>query len=372
VLLSTVAVNLKDFPPLASLHRANLNDAEKTEWESFYNRGVAAEMQGRHDEAVQHYLAAVRVDDHFAELRFRLARCGHALCRFAEARKYYDLARDWDALQFRADDRLNDIIREVAANKKTGGVTLVDAEKILGESELSEHGIPGNGLFSEHVHLKFDGDYLLAKALYPAVVGALDKALGRTGDAAIPSRDECARQLACTPWDELQIRLAMLEVLSHPPFLDQLDHRRRQSQEEQEVKQLQSKFTRQDLSQSIQIYREAIARNPDDWQLHHNFAMLNYIVGDYTTAARHFEAEVKKFARSLTGRMALGAALAKAGKTQEAIAQFKEALRIDPQFGPAKQSLETVTSAEWKQEPIVNPDGYQATPALENTNLLTR
>jgi tetratricopeptide (TPR) repeat protein len=367
VVLSTVAVNLKDFPPLASLHRVNASEAETAEWESLYHRGIAAEAQGRLAEAVQNYQAAEQVDDHFAELHFRLARCYYALGRFADARRQYELARDWDALQFRADRRVNEIIREVAANRGGPGMTLVDAERIVGESALSENGIPGDKLFSEHVHLKFDGDYLMAAALYRAVISVLDKDTGNTASAPVPSRDECARELAYTPWDELQIRLAMLQVQSHPPFLDQLDHAARQSQAEQQVKQRQAEFTRQDLSQSIQIYLEAIARAPDDWQLHHNFAMLNYTVGDYAPAARHFETEVKKFPRYLTGRMILGAALARAGKTEDAITQFNEALRIDPQFAPARQSLATLTSAEWKKESLKNPSGYPTSPGNTNT-----
>jgi len=366
VVVSTVAVNLKDFPPLGSMHRADLSQAGKSEWESLYNRGVAAEAQGRHEEAVQYYRSALRVDDHFAELHFRLARCSYALSRFAEARKHYGLARDWDALQFRADSRLNDILREVATEKPQSGVTLIDAEKIFSESALSENGIAGDKLFSEHVHLKFEGDYLLACALYPAVVQDLDK-----GKAIrpVPSRAECARELAYTPWDALQIRLAMIQVQSQPPFLDQLDHTVRQLQAEQEVKRLQGTFTRQDFAQSIQTYQEAIARNPDDWQLHHNFAMLNYGVGDFETAAIHFGAEVKKFPRHLTGRMALGGALARAGKTEDAVAQFREALRIDPQFVPARQSLEALTSAEWKKGPVQNPDRSQP---LKSTDPISR
>lgn len=73
VILSTVAVNLGGFPPVASLHRSGLTPAQIESWQAEYARGAINETQGR----------------------------------FAEARQSFALARDWDALQFRTDRRLN-------------------------------------------------------------------------------------------------------------------------------------------------------------------------------------------------------------------------------------------------------------------------
>ena len=47
VILSTVAVNLKDCPPFASQHRSNLSAEELAEWESIYQAGVDLESKSR-------------------------------------------------------------------------------------------------------------------------------------------------------------------------------------------------------------------------------------------------------------------------------------------------------------------------------------
>ena len=82
-----------------------------------------------------------------------------------EAREQFVAARDLDALRFRADSRINAIIREVAAEQEAAGVRLADAEQSLANSDLAVGGIPGEGLFYEHVHFTFDGNYLLARAV---------------------------------------------------------------------------------------------------------------------------------------------------------------------------------------------------------------
>src|SRR5438309_375194 len=57
-LVSTVGVNLKDFPPLGSLHRSGLIDAEKARWESSLASGIAAEAAGQPTQAITNYLDA--------------------------------------------------------------------------------------------------------------------------------------------------------------------------------------------------------------------------------------------------------------------------------------------------------------------------
>ena len=86
VILSTVAVNLKDCPPFASRHRADLRPDELQAWESIYRAGVELEQQQQWPEALAKYESAARLDDRFAELQFRMGTCLAALGRLQEAR----------------------------------------------------------------------------------------------------------------------------------------------------------------------------------------------------------------------------------------------------------------------------------------------
>lgn len=77
------------------------------------------------------------------------------------ARKAYYLAKDLDALRFRATAEFNEIIHELA-NKFD--VPVVPMQKCFEEN--SPHGIIGNNLICDHLHPTIDGYFLMADAFY--------------------------------------------------------------------------------------------------------------------------------------------------------------------------------------------------------------
>lgn len=388
VLLCTVAVNLGDCPPLASLHRSDLPGAQLQEWEAAFARGTNAEAQGRLAEAVAHYRAALALDDHFAELHYRLGRCHQALGQFDSARRAFGLARDWDALQFRTDSRLNAIIRAVAAAEASAGVgstvrppradtmnwptsaspapavagspapppgeragikgrpswvVLVDVEKAFEEAAQPEGGIPGHRFFYEHVHLTFDGDYLLATTVLPAVAEAL--ALPPPDPTRpLPTRAECAQALGFSPWDELGVHAAMVRSTAKAPFLDQLDHAQRQARAEAQVQQWRQQFQQHNgFEQSVAVYQAALGQRPDDWQIRFNYGNLLSDFGDSAGAVVQYRRAVDLMPVFPPLRAALAQALWQTGRRQEAVQQLQQALRWDPEYTPAKQLLGQAT-----------------------------
>jgi tetratricopeptide (TPR) repeat protein len=290
LVLATVAVNLKDQPPQGSLHRRDLAAAEAARWETEYAAGVQAEDCGAPERAVARYRAALEIDDHFALLHFRLARCLWALRRFDQAGPHYHLARYWDALPFRADARLNDIIREVADGEGPPGVSCVDVERALAECAASDHGLPGEKLFYEHVHLRFAGNYEVARALLPAVSAAVAEAAGKapaTGEIA--SRQFCAEQLVLTPWDEFRLAAPMVELVSRPPFTDELDHPRRLQQAREALQELRLAINPAVCRRAVAAYRQALADRPDDWRVRYRFGTLLAGLGDSAGATEQWQ-----------------------------------------------------------------------------------
>lgn len=337
VVVSTVAVNLRDCPPLGSLHRSDLTADQRAEWERLYAGGAQAETQGEHDVAVEQYRAAAELDDRFAELHFRLARCLYTQGQFSQARTHYTRACDLDALAFRADTQVNQAIRDVAGRGRGGSRTLVDAEQAFAESQTSDHGLPGHGLFHDHVHPTFTGNYLLARTFIPAVAAAMGESWP-TG-AAPPSQAECAEALGLTPWVELQMDAGIALTTSQPPFLDQLDHAQTQARTAQALEARRKRITAAEIRQVAQTYTAALARSPDDWHLHHLYGLFALEQQDLRTACEHLAFEVRLFPDRLTSRLLYASALVQAGRHGEARVQFREALRIDPTNGLAKQSL---------------------------------
>ncbi len=333
VLVSSLPVNLADFPPLGSLHRTGLPQIDLDRWDSLYSQAVAAESTGRHQDAIDVLLQAARIDDHYAELQFRLGRCFLALQRPEKAVEHFQLARDWDALQFRTDRRLNSVIR--SATERAGeGVVFLEGEKAFAASPLANAAIPGARLFNDHVHFTFDGDYLLARTFLPGIITAL----GLQTNGAILSREECAAALGFSAWDEVNVAGAMVQMTAKPPFVGQLDHDSRQAKAEADIRQRTSQFGPAQIQQVLEFYRAAIARRPEDWQLRRNLAGFYMDLKDYAGAMR----ELGGVGQLLTNPLLLvemGNACLGANRVEEARSNFQAALTVAPGFPPAREGL---------------------------------
>jgi tetratricopeptide (TPR) repeat protein len=292
VIVCTVAVNLKDCAPFASVHRSGLTEARRAEWEKNHQAGADLEKAGKHAEALQQYLAAAEIDNQFAELPFRLGRCYLTQGKVEEAWKAFALARDLDALRFRADSRINDIIRRTAAGKESQGIVLVDAERALAEGADSSQGIAGEELFFEHVHLKPQGNYLLAREVLAKVAAILPESVRSRGvGAQPPSQTECEARLALTPWDHMRLIKEMLDLTSKPPFLVQTNHEARRKRLLRQLHELtQAHQTQGAIATSLAMYRKAVEANGLDVLLRQNFAQFLMATGDPAGALEQYEA----------------------------------------------------------------------------------
>lgn len=341
VILSTVAVNLRECPPFSSLHRSDLTPEELTKWKSIYEAGGELESGNRWQEAVERYEAAAKIDDRFAELHFRIGQCLMKASRFAEARDQFALARDLDVLRFRADSRINAIIREVAAKQETAGVRLVDAELAFAESDPDSKGIPGGGdLFYEHVHMTFEGNYLLARSVLDQACAALPQLAALRKHGAVPSRQRCAELLALTPWAEYTLAARMVDTTSRAPFTNQFNHGVRQAAARQRRDELRSlASTPQAIEAAWSMYETALAKSPDDWCLHDHFGVLATQSGRPEVAVEHLRIAVERMPYRASLYTNLGAALDAQGHVDEAIAHYQKALRIDPDDAMAHYNL---------------------------------
>ena len=198
VVLSTVATNLKDFPPLASVHGTGLDPAQCEECDKHCHAGQELAAQGKHDQAVVALERALAIDDRFADAHFCLAQSLLRTGDFAKARKHFVRARDLDALRFRADTRINQTIRDVAAEMATRGISLVDFEKELEENKGTEHSLPGDEWFYEHVHFRPEGNYLLAATVFRQLSVTLPEWVRRRAAGAEEpmSLEVCCRRIA--------------------------------------------------------------------------------------------------------------------------------------------------------------------------------
>jgi tetratricopeptide (TPR) repeat protein len=340
VILSTVAVNLADSPPFASQHRSGLSKEELAEWQSAYEGGANLESRSRWAEALKQYEAAGQIDDRYADLQFRVGTCLALTDHAEEARKRFAMARDLDVLRFRADSKINTIIREVAAEQERLGVRAVDAEKVFAESNLAADGAADRDLFYEHVHLTFEGNYLLAQAMLKEVEAALPQLAQLHVRRVDVSKKRCAELLAFTTWDEYQMAGQMKDMTAEPPFTNQMDHDRRQASVRESVAQLARLASTADvLQKSVATYKAALERTPDDVAMQHRFAKLAMAMNQPVVAIEHLQIVLQQQPDNQVALNDLGSCLSDCGRLDEAVKHLQRALEIDPQLTVAHNNL---------------------------------
>ncbi|MHC4752460.1 MAG: tetratricopeptide repeat protein, partial [Planctomycetota bacterium] len=230
IILCTVGNNLKDCPPFASEHRLGLSEETLKNWNDIYQKGIAFESVGDYAEAIEYYLAAAQIDDCYADLQFRLGSCYWAMGQYDKAKDKYIKARELDTLRFRADTRINEIIRTVSSDSTEEGIYLLDVAGAFEEN--SPYKSPGEELFYEHVHLNFKGNYLLARTVFEQVENSLPEQTKRLKvDNILPlTVVECAQALAYNDWARYNNAFKILNYyIKEPPFTNQLYHNERVS-----------------------------------------------------------------------------------------------------------------------------------------------
>ncbi|HUT23982.1 MAG TPA: tetratricopeptide repeat protein, partial [Sumerlaeia bacterium] len=275
VIVSTVGANLKDSPPFASLHRADLPEDQLRQWEGAYREGVALEEEWKRAEAIGRYLEAEAIDPEYADLQFRLGRCHWELGNFQEAREYYLKARDLDVLRFRADSAINEIIRRVARGKEREGVFLAEAEREIATS--SPHGTPGKELFYEHVHLRPLGNYVVARTFLDRVQPILpDWVAERRSSRPVLPMEECMRRLALTVWDRYRILEEMLGWrFRRPPFTQQLCADERMAELTAELENLRAEARSEEgIREARETYEAAVSTADVHWSLQDRYALF--------------------------------------------------------------------------------------------------
>ena len=267
VLLSTVATNLRDSAPFGSLHRPGLASDALKSWSALVQNGVELEALQSFAEALKLYYSAAQIDDEYAELAFRIARCESALGDYAATKDHYTRARDMDTLRFRADSRINEIIRATAKAAGPNAVLLDTDSLFAGESR---NGVIGSELFYDHVHLTPLASYLLASSVFEQVVKTLpEEAKKGQQSTEPPSELECERLLAFTGHDRARVAAEMADRLRRPPFTKQLNH-----SEQLQNLMLRAAGPAEGPQDTFAQYQWAIAQYPSDLTLHYKFGFF--------------------------------------------------------------------------------------------------
>jgi tetratricopeptide (TPR) repeat protein len=385
-IVSTIAVNLKDCPPFASLHRPNLGDQLK-QFDGFFQRGVELEKAGDFNGAVDSYLSAAGIDDTYAELQFRIGRCLWNMGQFDKAGEYYARAMEFDTLRFRADSSINRIIREVSADKTAQGVYFVDSADVFARN--SPNNCPGYELFWEHVHLNFPGNYLLAKTVFGCVDQILpDTVKKQKSTDTIVSEADCAKLMAYTDVDNFSLTKFNLDMFNiQSVFIHQVYHDEAVNFWRQKMEQARASVSDPGaFNRIVKQYQEAIKLDSSDigmqrkyanflWQskngphalavvvtqyrhiveqIPHDVAMLNQLaemedrMGDYDSGLKHAFKAIELNPMSDAANYSVGRLYERKGQYKKAVKYITKAIKLNPATPMYYKSLALILESQGK------------------------
>jgi tetratricopeptide (TPR) repeat protein len=259
-ILCTVVANLKDCPPFLSRHRPGLSAAELSAFKAGFGEGRLAWMLGENDRARGLLSGVLKMDPQYADTHFMLGSLDLQAGDVDSARKHFVEALHWDALRFRPDPRINQIVRTIARGGDRD-VILVDCAMALGSDGESTAAPSGREILFEHVHFDWNGNYRVARMMAQGCEAALTG-----GDRDAPARLDsagCADALAYTAHERLPMLLGIDVLVRRPPFTNQLTYVADQARMAREIDAAtRERVTPAALGHAAQVARAALAGDP--------------------------------------------------------------------------------------------------------------
>ncbi len=354
VVLVTPASNLSDCAPFKSEHPKTLIASARQRFDELFGEATKAQAEGRLEDALAAFDEALRIDGRYAALLYQRGRVLYKLGRFAEAKEAFSRARDEDICPLRALGAEQRIVTEVASKRH---VPLLDFESVV-ESK-SDHGIPGSGLFLDHVHLTVDGYGLLARGLVRVLAGAgIVKLSGGWNEAALERVSH--RIEARIDKHEEGVALRNLAKVLH------------WAGKQEESEKLVAKAlgllgqdaesfamlgrdaeNRGDTKEAENDYRKALRLEPGYAEAH--FSLATLLLGEHRLdeAIAHFREALREKPDYGVAEGGLAMALAAQGKSQEAVAHYREAIRLSPNYAEPHNDLGIVLASERRADEAI-------------------
>jgi tetratricopeptide (TPR) repeat protein len=343
VLLSTVAVNLKDCPPFGSLVSSNLPASDRKQVEQLLAAGNLLADHGDYEAAIKQYEQAGQFKPQCADLGFRWGQCLLQLTNMPAARTHFQMALDLDCLPFRADTRINSLITETGEQLASSKLTLFDAT--TGVQASPSYNISGQEIFYEHVHFNFAGNYRLARAWAEQIVSLLPLNMSNAVSATWVSQAVCEQRLGLTDWDRCNVLEEVCHRLQQPPLSGRFNNEQRLRGFSEEVVTLRKQMDDNAAQKARATYVEALRLAPDDFYILENFACFLADKGDLNGAIEQWEKVRAIIPQDHTAYFELGRLAGRQGKYDEAKILLGKTVVMHLSFAPGWFELGKVQAA---------------------------
>jgi tetratricopeptide (TPR) repeat protein len=345
VVLNTVAVNLKDCSPFASISPA----VPPAACQRLAAEALQAQQQARYQEAAEKFARAANLQPLAANLQFGWAQSLWSMTNFAAAREHFQKACDCDALPFRADSRVNDLIRQAARQSVRSNLVLLDAAAVLAGN--SPAAICGNETFFEHVHFNFDGNYRLGRAWAGVIAPFLPQKIhAKEQGQDWAAQAICEKRLALTDWNRMLTVSEVMRRRQKPPLNSQANNTGELENLSREITSFQHRADPAAAARARSLYLDAIQRDPDDYLLRVNFGDFLEAIGDWKEGDIVWKQVQSLLPEYYLGYLQEGRMLEHEGQLDEAETDFRRTVALYPRMTAAWFELSNIHASEGKYE----------------------
>ena len=318
VILSSVPVNLRHSAPFLSAHSPTLSKEQLDQWRELTRRGTQSSDEQNWEDAVTRFQSALEIDPEYADTHFRLATAFENLSEFPKARTHYRRALDLDALRFRADTRINQIIRNVAASVESDALSYVDSAAAF--EQASQPFQPGWNLLLEHVHYDFSGNHVLAAGISRSIASNVTAA----DDYQPLSETEVARRVGFPNHDTHAEIKTLHAMIQQPPFPGQSNYTDLQSFLGGKLDSVKTEVgsPRDVVKRRQDVVRAGLA----DWKVHFELAVLNQRLGNSSAMYYHLDKVLELYPHNRETYMKIAEAKSKDGRWPEVIPYLEQSL----------------------------------------------
>nr|NIL92852.1 tetratricopeptide repeat protein [Woeseiaceae bacterium]NIP19514.1 tetratricopeptide repeat protein [Woeseiaceae bacterium]NIS88469.1 tetratricopeptide repeat protein [Woeseiaceae bacterium] len=309
VVLSSVPVNLRHSAPFLSVRSPDFPGDQLDPWREATRRGAQSADQGNWDDAIDYFQAAMEIDPDYADTHFRLATALENVSNFEEAKTHYQRALDLDALRFRADTRINQIIQEVAASAESDTFSFVDNAAAF--ERASQPFQPGWNLLLEHVHYDFSGTHVLAAEIARSIVSDLT---GTDAYEPLPVA-AVARRVGFPNYDTIAEIQNLQSMIQQPPFPGQGNYADLQSFLNEKLQRITNAVGSQD--EVVQRRQNLAGSGLADWKIHFELAVLNQRLRNSAAMYYHLNQILELYPHNRESYMKIAEAMSKDGKWRE-------------------------------------------------------
>ena len=318
VLLSSVPVNLRNSAPFSSVHSPDLSVDKRDQWRELISEGSQRSETGDWRGAVASLRAALEIDPGYADTHFSLATAYENLGEYQDAKRHYTRALDLDALRFRADSGINQIIQQIAENIGDDAFDFVDSAAAFEQS--SQPFQPGWNLLLEHVHYDFSGNNILATEITRSI---MDNLSANDNYQAL-SDAEVANRIGHPNYDSIEEIRNLQGMIENPPFPGQSNYIELKKFLNEKLENMTVEVGSR--TEVLKRRQEVVNSGLADWKLHFELAVLNQRQRKSQAMYYHLNKIIEQYPHNRESYMKIAEAMSKDGKWREVIPYLERSL----------------------------------------------